>query len=207
MPELSLDFKWYRDLKGYRFIEAKPVPLRRGQSILDVPFRGDWSEFARIVRKGGKLQSYRPLDVSSKLFKIFIDKAKTESGVYDFVTKYGPLTYEGLKGGGEIVRELMDRAEDMSQAIGGRILAMPLKPLNVSIHTERGRLRLKITPACLLDALWLQLAQAKDERAGPRQCEHCDKTFLGRRADAKFCSDACRIAFNSLERTRRKRSR
>ena len=195
MPELSLDFKWYRDLKGYRLIEAKPVVLRRGQSILDVPFRRD--QFARIVRNGGKLQSYRPFDVSSKLFKIFIDKAKTESGVYDFVTKYGPLTYEGLKGGGEIVREVMAQAEDMSQAIGGHTLAMPLNALNVSLYTERGRLRLKVSPTCLLDALWLQLAQAKDERAGPRQCEHCHTTFLGRRADAKFCSDACRIAFNS----------
>jgi hypothetical protein len=199
MPELSLDFKWYRDPKGYRLIEAKPTGLRRGQSMLDWVIREE--HFARIVRNGGKLQSYRPFDVSPKLFRIFIDKAKSESGVYDFVKRYGPLTYNGLKGRGEIVEEIMASAEDMSQAISGRILAMRLNPLNVSIMTEGGKLRLKLSPACLLDALWLQLAQAKDDRAGPRQCEQCGTMFMGRRADARFCSDDCRIKRNSLRRS------
>ena len=39
MPDLTLDFTWYRDPKGYRLIPAKVPKLRPGQSILDLPAR------------------------------------------------------------------------------------------------------------------------------------------------------------------------
>ena len=117
-----------------------------------------------------------------------------------FIETYGPLTYEGLKGRGEIVQAMINEAKAMTEALRGQLIAMPLNKLNVTIVTERHKMRLKVSPVCLLDALWLQVAQAKE--AGVRECLQCENQFVGRRADARFCSDACRIKYNSDQRSR-----
>ena len=206
MPALSFDFTWYRDPKGYRLIPAKPIRLRKGQSILDAP-PGD-TQPARIVRNGGALQSYKPLVdefLSTRVVEQFI-AITSEQGMLEFVKTFGPLTHNGLRGKGEIVPALIDQAKTMSEVIHGRIVAMPLNKLNAAIITDNIGLRLKVSPANLLDALWLQLAQSN--RHSFRQCSQCGKSFVigsgHRRTDAKFCSDDCRIEFNSLRRSRAK---
>ena len=179
---------------------------RRRQSILDV--KSSDIQPARIVRNGGSLQSYRPLDKFPNLFRYFISIPKSESGVLEFVERFGPLTYDGLKRDGDVVPEVIDWAEEMSQALRGRIIALPLNKLNAAIVTDHNGIRLKVMPTCLLDALWLQLAQAKSHgSANFRECLKCHNLFMAgagadRRADAKFCSDECRIEFNSLKRSR-----
>src|SRR5262249_8260597 len=203
MPELTFNFTWYKDPKGYRLIPASPLSRRFGQSILDVA-AADFRP-ARIVRNGGALQPYRPLDIPS-LFRRFIDMSRSDEDVLKFVEKFGPLTHDGLRRNGDIVPAVIEQAETMSQALRGRIIAMPLNKLNVSIVTDHNSgMRLKMHPACLLDALWLQLAQAKSV-TNFRECLQCGRSFMaggaGRRADAKFCSDKCRIEFNSLKRSR-----
>jgi len=196
MPDLTLDFTWYRDPKGYRLIPAKLPKLRPGQSINDVPMRE--IEPDRIVRNGGKPQPYRPLEIPA-LFDRFIKMATTENGVLEFVQKFGPLTKNGRWGKGDIVPDIIDHAEAMARGHGSGLLN-----INVSITVERDETRLKVSPACLLDALWLQLAQANTRS---KQCPQCRKPFrigvaVKRRKDARFCSDDCRIKFNSLERSR-----
>jgi hypothetical protein len=196
MPDLTLDFTWYRDPKGYRLVPAK-LP-RRGQSIMDVPM-GD-IEPARVVRNRGPLQSYRPLDHFPALFDRFINTATSEAGVLAFVEKFGPLTHDGLRGRGDVVLDVIDQARAMTGGPGTALV----KKLNASITVERDGVRLKLWPACLLDALWLQLAQANTRS---RECPQCRKPFLigaavKRRKDARFCKDECRIKFNSLERSR-----
>jgi hypothetical protein len=203
MPDLTFDFTWYKDAKGYRLIPPKSPKRRPGQSILDV--RASDIQPARIVRNGGALQSYRPLEYP-RLFIRFIDTAKSENGVLEFVERFGPLTHDGLQRDGDVVPAVIDQAENMSQALRGQIIAMPLNQLIASIVTDNGRMRLKVRPACLLDALWLQLAQAKSV-TNFRECLHCHGPFIAgggadRRADAKFCSDECRIEFNSRKRSR-----
>ena len=205
MPDLTFDFTWYKHARGYRLIPAKPIPLRPGQSILDA--RIEDIQPARIVPNGGPLQRYRPLDKFENLFEHFIRKAKSESGVLEFINAYGPLTNDGLRRGGEVVPRMIDAAAEMAKA--GSIVAMPLNKLNVSVVKDNGRMRLKISPACLLDALWLQLAQASGSGSF-RECVKCGKPFVAgvrgnRRADARFCSDKCRIEFNSLQRSRKER--
>jgi hypothetical protein len=205
MPDLTFDFTWYKHARGYRLIPAKPLPLRRGQSILDAQIE-DFQP-ARIVPNGGPLQRYRPLDDFENLFEHFIRKAKSEGGVLEFVNAFGPLTNEGLRRGGEVVPRMIEVAAEMAKA--DRIVAKPLKKLNVSIVKENGRMRLKVSPACLLDALWLQLAQASGSGSF-RECAKCGEPFVAgvrgnRRADARFCSDKCRIEFNSLQRSRKER--
>jgi hypothetical protein len=205
MPELTFDFTWYRDAKGYGLIAAKPITRRRGQSILDV--RIDDIQPARVVRKGGALQSYRPLDKFPNLYEQFVGIQRTENGVKGFIERFGPLTNEGLRGNGEVVPAMIDRADAMAELLRGHTVAMPLNSLQASIVTKDNSIRLKVSPACLLDALWLQLVQAKASGKGARECLQCQTLFTtgvgtNRRADAKFCSDVCRIKYNSLRRSR-----
>jgi hypothetical protein len=198
MPDLTLDFTWYRDPKGYRLIPDKVPRLRKGQSIMDVPIAE--LEPARIVRNGGDLQSYRPLEHFPALASQFAQMATSETGVLRFVERFGPLTHDGLSEKGELVFKVMDEAQAMLWPGGTRLM----KKLYASISLIGDEVRLKVRPACLLDALWLQLAQT-NTRA--KQCPQCRKPFLigvavRRRKDARFCSDECRIKFNSLERSR-----
>ena len=208
MPDLTFDFVWDRDVKGYQLIPGKDPIRRRGQSVEEwlLNARLDDIQPPRIVRKGGKLQRYRPLKISD-LFKIFVDMAQTEKGVLKFINTYGPLTRD--KEGDDVV-EVIDQAKEMLEVLQGKwgIGVMPLSKLSVWIETKRnGKIELKVRPACLLDAMWLQLAQSRSVM-NIRECPQCHKAFMvgggggAQRRDAKFCSDECRIKFNSLARSR-----
>jgi hypothetical protein len=196
MPDLTLDFTWYKDTKGYRLVPAKVPKRRPGQSLLDVP--STEIEPARIVGRGGKLQSYRPLEIPGLVGRFF-EMATSEKGVLEFVEKFGPLTHQGLRGKGEIVPEVVDQAKAMV-----RYGTRGLGKFEAWIEIDHEGMRLKVRPTCLLDALWLLLAQTNTRS---KVCQQCRKPFpigvaVGRRRDAKFCSDKCRIKFNSLERSR-----
>src|SRR5437016_5617229 len=104
MPNLTFDFAWYKDSKGYRLAEAKPLNVKRGQSILDVPAKSI-RQPSRIVRNGGKLEPYEPLKIE-RLFERF-SRMKTRDDVLEFVETYGPLTQSGLRGKGDIVPDLI----------------------------------------------------------------------------------------------------
>jgi hypothetical protein len=59
----------------------------------------------------------------------------------------------------------------------------------------------------LYDSLWAQLIQAATRGDQLRECEYCSAWFevgigTGRRADAKFCSNEHRAAFNNRARSR-----
>jgi hypothetical protein len=205
MSDLTFDFTWYRHARGYRLIEAKPIPRKRGQSLSDATF-GD-IQSARIVPVGGTLLRYRPLDEYDTLFEQFVREAKDETGLLAFMNKFGPLTNDGLRKGREVAWEIIEEAKSMPGTVGAQ-----LNPLRAAIVRANGRVRLKVSPACLLDALWLQFAEAQSKGVAFRQCENkkCGKTFVAgvkgnRRGDAKFCSDKCRIEFNSLQRSRKDR--
>jgi len=171
---------------------------------LDLPPRD--IQPARIIRNGGALQAYRPIEAFPNLFRYFMAMPKSEDGVLEFIQTYGPLTYEGMQGDGDVVPAVIDEAVNMSKTVRGQILAAPLNKLNVTIFSDPSHgVHLKVSPTCLLDALWLQLAQTRS-KTDFRECLQCHEPFLVgagiRRADAKFCSDKCRITFNSHNRSR-----
>jgi hypothetical protein len=197
MPNLTFDFTWYRDLKGYHLVPAKVPKRRPGQSLLD--FKPRDFQPARIVRNGGSLQSYRPLEAFNDLFRRFIEMDRSEGGVLKFVQAFGPLTHDGLRAKGDHVPALIRQAEDMLWPG-----TMALNKLNAWIVTEHNETRLKVSPACLLDALWLQLAQANTRS---KECPQCGNRFLvgvtvGKRKDAEFCSTKCQVQSKSLKRSR-----
>ena len=191
MPDLTIDITWYKDPKGYRLVPAKPIKLRPGQSLLDVPY-------TRLSPPGLFVTAASFNRIARWKFQIlvgrFIRMATSESGLLAFIEKYGPLTFDGLRGKGDNVPAIIDQAKAML-----RPGHTSLNKLNASIVIDYGEMRLKVWPACLLDALWLNVAQ-KNIRS--KECQQCHKPFVDRRRDAKFCSDQCRIAFNSLKRSR-----
>src|SRR5215470_3677758 len=128
MPNLTFDFTWYRDSKGYRFVPAKYGDRR--VPILDM--RMDDIQPARVVRLGGALRSYRP---QADLFQSF-KTIQTEDAVVEFIEKWGPLTHEGLRGKGEIVPWVLDQACEMKHVSMGKVIALPLNKLVVTLVRE-----------------------------------------------------------------------
>jgi hypothetical protein len=193
MTDLIFDFTWYKDRKGYRLVPATLPARKPGQSVLDVAVPRP----ARIVRKGGALEAYQPLKID-KMFEQFI-KLGTEDAVFKFVKAYGPLTHDGLRGRGERVPFVLDQVNEMHKPTG----VLPLNKLNASIVAKNGETRLRVSPTCLLDAIWLQLAQANTRSS---RCPQCREWFLsgigsGLRAKARFCSAGCRKRYHSLKRS------
>ena len=129
--------------------------------------------------------------------KIFAKISRTPKGVLVFISNYGPFTHAGIAGGGDQVLTIINQAEEMTKRLnllsaGSRLGAeIPITSLRGFLVTDRatGGIALKIVPATLRDALWLQLAQALSDGARMRKCRHCDEWFRAgagtdRRADA-----------------------
>jgi hypothetical protein len=206
MTATRVDFTSYVDQAGYELIPDRTPRLRPGQTWLDLKIRP-----ARIVGKGGRLKPLR-LNDYPMLFNEFA-KINTSHGLLAFVTEYGPLTYARVAGGaGDVVPSLLDQAKRMKARLKPQRAKIapdiPITHLMASLSTDRkGTVSLKIFPATLLDALWLQFGQALTEGAEMHQCKHCQGWFpvggkSGRRLVAEFCSDEHRKRFNSLARSR-----
>lgn len=200
-----IDFSWQRDPKGYRLVHSKPL--------------------SRIVRNGpnGTEVPCRPL--SGEEFRIFASTGISDEGLLDFVQRFGPLTGLGLDATrGDIVELVIHQARWMrvlltaaveghlpprSEDDGGPVTLGVESGVHAAVVWDPAAKspRWSFRPNTLLDVLWLQFGQAITRGAQLRACHHCGLWFetgtgTGRRADAKFCSDEHRIAFNSLKRTR-----
>jgi hypothetical protein len=175
-----------------------------------------------VCRKGGELSPYRPLDHFGSLYAKFA-KLRSADDVLYFVEGYGPLTKDGLDTSkGELVDGVLAHADAMrdlfiflsgDRARRAKVISdlqvSPFAELEVTLELDPATedLKLRLCPTSLLDSIWLQAAQELSSGAAVRQCRHCGDWFetgprTGRRADAKFCSDEHRIAFNSLKRSK-----
>jgi hypothetical protein len=89
---------------------------------------------------------------------------------------------------------------------GNLHVGMVFAQLNASLVAERDGLHLKIAPTDLLEALWLQFAQAVSKGLANR-CKQCEALFATgpdakRRRGAEFCSLECKTKYHSLKRSR-----
>jgi hypothetical protein len=203
MAQLPLiDFTWTLDPKGYRLTESKPL--------------------RRVVRNGpnGSEVPCRPLNGDE--FRIFASIATSDAGVLDFVQRFGPLTWDGWDASkGDILELVMHHARAMRELRGaaaeGHSPSFDSGPVYIgsdsAVHAgviwdpAAKSPRWCFRPNTLLDAIWLQFGEAVTRGAQLRACQHCGAWFeagtgTGRRADARFCSDEHRIAFNSLKRSK-----
>jgi hypothetical protein len=237
MAQFFIDFDWYRDCAGYallpsmesRSISAQPAEgatlLASAVQFIAVPRRP-----ARIVRHGGELVSYRPLDKYERLYSVFAKIAVTPQGVLEFVEKFGPLTTRGLnENEGDDVQDIIAHATQIGRLLdafevgnkteiartlgpkGRELGGSPLSAIEARLVFDPAEdaPKLQFTVSNLLTALWFQVGQSLAGGINLRKCQHCHALFevgpgTGRRLDAKFCSDNHRVDFNSRKRTREK---
>jgi hypothetical protein len=224
----SIDFEWWRDDAGYKYVPAAPgnpepseiTPLYAALAPF-IQSGGRADRPARIVRRGGKLVPYRPLDKVNGLYRIFAHLGTTGEKLLDFVNRFGPLTEEGNRDSGEEVLFAISHAETMREILSyskiergayfsrfrGKGLRWSRIDVALAFNPVTGRPQFRFTPPTLINALWLELGQALSSDASIRNCHHCGGWFeagpgTGRREDAKFCCDAHRIAFNSQKRSK-----
>jgi hypothetical protein len=224
MPQILLNFEWQRDTAGYRLVpDEKPSQPEDTLVFHPLGIRVvSEKKPQRLMRLGGRLRSYRPLDQFETLFRMFANNVRTQEDVLEFAEKFGPLTVDGLdEEVGERAYDTVAHAEAMREFLsytGGekRLLERgidsqmnSLGDIDVALVLDptTTKPKLQLSPSSLRDALWLQFGQSLSGDVSLRQCQHCGAWFetgvgTGRRRDARFCSDEHRIAFNSLKRSK-----
>lgn len=217
MAELFVNFETQRDALGY--IARPPITPKPNRTVglgaRLLSGRGEW-----ITRRGGKLETIRPLDEWPMLFSLFAKKATNITGVVGFMCIAGPLrrAHHGSHGvdAGEIVAEAKTMAgllTDLEQepvlfrAVFAKGVRMGLLEATLRATPDQAGLRLEIRPRDLIDALWLQFAQHVSSGKRVRACLHCGNWFecgpgTPRRADATFCSREHKTAYFSLARSK-----
>jgi len=199
MMPTRIEFRMNVDKGGYRYVAAKPK-LDPGQSHLDVRI-GD-IEPERIVGCGGSRIAKR-LSEYPMLYTAFANVSDYDQ-LLAFVTEYGSLTKNNE------IETLLDAAKEMRAWLNrDKSPLWSVANLKASLVKDRasGNAVISFSPTTLLDALWLQLAQALSGGTQFRRCKKCNIPFpvggKSRRIVARFCSDKCRIEFNSLRRSRK----
>jgi hypothetical protein len=211
MTDLLNDFEWRVDSKGY-LLEQLPRPWKGMPMgvLAAVEYDGDRSAKPMWVvrRKGGKLRSYRPLAEFDTLYSHFA-RIKSPEDVLGFVQKFGSLTrYGDMLDRGDLTSYVLQEAQSFRHWLNKRKSKGYLTHLQASLVTDvSGALHFRLVPDDLLSALRLQLGLKLSGKQKLRSCLHCGDWFEAgagtrRRADAKFCSDDHRIAFNSLRRSK-----
>jgi hypothetical protein len=198
MMPTRIEFRMNVDKGGYRYVAAKPK-LWPGQPIRDIPVRDVQPE--RIVGRGGGRTAKR-LSEYPMLYTAFAN-VRSYDQLLAFITEYGPLTNKNE------IEKLLDAAKEMRAWLSREKSPLwSVAELKASLVRDRasGMAVISFSPTTLLDALWLQLAQALSGGTQFRRCEQCNIPFpvggKGRRLVARFCSAKCRIDFNSLKRSR-----
>ena len=150
MTTIQIDFIWHVDTKGYR------------------------SDGSRILPNGGELRAYRPLEKFETLFRMFVDRCRSEKGVVDFVNKFGLLTASpgalistrvlglpaSMDASGDSIRVVIQQAKWMAKWLkDSKRPQIPLTSLEAFLVTDSGEVRLKLSPSRLIDGIWLQAAQ------------------------------------------------
>ena len=201
MAELSIDFGWQRDAKGYRLVEAEPA--REGEPWI-YPQHPEWGPQSpqkamytperpqRIIGISGELEAIRPLDRQGGkiLFVTFANIPMSGQGVREFVSRAGPLTKVGFTGAGQAVPEAIEHSQAMKRFIiaangkGGMANLVGPKGIPLSgidgavVWDKRARTpRLRYSPRSLLDALWMQLAYGLSSGLYARECPQCGNIF------------------------------
>jgi hypothetical protein len=199
--QADISFSWWRERNQKDYVEVLPEERRNKRpSFVGRVLLG---QVPRIVAKGVCLERYQPLKEFPDLYERFA-KLRSQDDVVKFIRTYGPLTEEGLKGGkGDDTFGGLVQAECMAK--GNLHIGMVVCNLNTRLVADHNGLRLQAEPTNLLDALWLQFAQARSKGLANR-CEQCGKLYATgpdtkRRRHTKFCSVECKTKYHSLKRS------
>jgi hypothetical protein len=227
MTALPINLDWYKDGKGYRLVDYGKYAMRiAGNGGRLVPFRpfdkNDLVFFAfakvdspqsllKFVERYGLLDD--PKTRGSVLYKY-------EDGVARLVDSARTLMGEQVASHletAELFRSVLLQAEkgwhrvpeQLEYALGDALNDVVVGEITLAGDRKRG-LRMCLRATSLMHGLWLQLAKKIAGEAAFRICafSECGELFEvrssdGLRADARFCSSAHRVKFNSLKRSKR----
>jgi len=199
--QVDINFTWWRERNQRDYVEDMPEVRRQKPTFAGRILLG---QVSRIKAKGVCLDRYQPLKEFPDLYARFA-KLRSQEDVVRFIRTYGPLTEEGLKGGkGDDTFSGLVQAECM--AARNLHAGMVICTLNTKLVADHNGIHLKAEPSNLLDALWLQFAQAISKGLANR-CEQCGKLYATgpdtkRRRHTKFCSVRCKTKYHSLKRSR-----
>jgi hypothetical protein len=197
----SINFTWWRERNPRDYVEIEAEAFRNRPSFVDVVLKG---RQPRIVAKGICLDRYHPLEEFPDLYERFA-KLHSKDGAVKFIRTFGPLTDDGLRGGkGDSLYKVLRQAESM--AAGNLHVGLTLCTLEARLVAEHNGIHLQVQPSNLLDALWLQYADAASKGLANR-CPQCKGLFATgpdakRRRGAEFCSVECKTKYHSLKRSR-----
>jgi hypothetical protein len=222
MQSILSDFEWFRHTGGYRLVGKRPDGLPPMDRIVA---KSDGRQPYQVDKIDLLYKQFADVDTPDKLLDfVTLFGPLTDDGP-DYVLDDPELMLVGGPYEGESVSECLSHANmfrtlmtyrDKGQQHLARYFRSPqyrrsstLGPLG-SVHLDSdisGEVHLRIVPRSLLQALQLQLGQVLAGERNFRPCQYCGQWFecggkTAKRADAKFCSDAHRITFNSLKRSR-----
>ena len=221
-PEGLFHFTWQVDQLGY---DLKYEPAMSGKTSMTSEIPG-W----HLVRKGGPLREYWPLDDHPGLFRQFAnlpeDLSTEPKDLLAFANKFGLLGFgllrfmprgeppdsEDLKGWRDYIhsfRTMVDAIDGKREKEACEAFNAHIRP-RMTVRIERDPFgsslpRLHSTPLTLVGALWLQVAGQLTEGLTFRKCKQCPIHFpVGSgtrfRTTKIFCSDRCRVAWNRQKR-------
>jgi hypothetical protein len=174
-----------------------------------------------LVPLGQKTERYRPLEMYPSLFMELADTKPTPEGLTGFINKFGfPIGVRDSDEKIEIIEPwvlglVLSEPKSINSVIrswdrhrktgntqsflrrlrGERRLRDASFNVRFKQAPEKNELSLELVPHDLLDAIWLQLAQAITKNYGYRQCDECLTWFEvapGKgRPEKRFCSNAC----------------
>jgi hypothetical protein len=177
-----------------------------------------------VIQRNGPWNGYlaHGPQLSGEEFRSFANMARDAEGALEFVRLYG--AFSGHHSLGEPVDSITGEARTMRRLLDA-IAAAPRQLPEDLLHELEMNVMVEVrttlewdsitrapvwvfSPGLLRDALWLQFDQAVTRGDQLRACLRCGDWFVagvgtGRRADAKFCCDEHRKAFNSLKRSKR----
>lgn len=208
MTTFEIDFQWPVYNKGY---EVRPVEPSSENGF----FKTERPE--RIVRRGGRTRTERPLRVHSAYLQ-FARLDRTPEACIQFANLYGFLYHdEQSVAEGEALKSWYHEITVLRNAVElhekGKLFEtwsamqeMRFTSIDVVLHPDFSKEPcLHLEPPNLISGLHLQFAQAITSGAMVAVCQHCGMWFEiggthGRQRSAKTCSRKCHIALNNAKR-------
>jgi hypothetical protein len=171
----------------------------------------DGEDAGRIIQHGNGFDLLRPLSAAPDLCLKFAALDRTPSACLGFAGRWGLLweRADNTRHRPEPLADWYMHIAAMSESIKN-IKKGPIVPANyvigraeIVLRPGPDGFRVRIRPANLLSALWLQLGQLLGQ-GQLLACDHCGNWFSagagGRRRIARFCSATCKNAWHNARR-------
>lgn len=225
MQNPQINFEWRVAAGGYEIAADRIEWFVDPQGRPDLPHEDkNGGPFIRPAGDGPPdYKPVRPLDLSPALFATFANLDRTPESCLWFAERYGllysPLTEATPHRWGERLKDWFDAMDELRWMIDVaphlQVNDRPLAaaPLDMKIVRDPASraLVLQLVPSNLHRAMLVQFADTVASGTTFRACQQCRTVFTvgahGRRRDALFCSDKCRVLFNYHKREAAKHAR